>query len=216
MMAQLCQRLVPGARIASFGYPDIIGDVTRYIGDKAVTYRPDSEAICKRHGLKQHPIPDAHSFFEALGAKLDVFDIVKERGCEIPIDLNEPVCGDYRDYDYALDVGTAEHCFNIAQAMINMADMVKKDGLIFHENPFNWPNHGFYNLNPTFFTDFYEHNGFEIVECFLSGTGWLANPPRTKRFKFAEREATIFTVAKRCEIKPFKWPTQTKYKQLLG
>src|SRR4051812_811953 len=91
MMAELCKRLKPDTKIASFGYPDIIGDADSVLGGKKVDYRADSHAICKRHGLEQHLIPDADSFFKAFGASLDVFDIVNERGCEIRLDLNDPI-----------------------------------------------------------------------------------------------------------------------------
>jgi len=216
MMSQLCQRLKLGDRIASFGYPDIIGDITQYTS-RTPAYRPESHAICKRHRLAEHLIPDAHSFFEIMGAKLDVYDIVKERGCEILCDLNEKYQSHAWNYDFVLDVGTAEHCFNIGQAITNMAETVKVGGFILHENPFNWGNHGFYNLNPTFFTDFYEQNGFKVLECVVVGEDWIARPPRAKRFRLKrDSEATIFTISERVELVGFKWPTQDKYKKLLG
>ena len=139
--------LKTGRRVASMGYPDIIAPmelVEKIMGDEfpKLTYRQDSEAICKRHGIAQREIPDAHSFFKAMGCALDVYDIVKERGCEILCDLNHPIVP-RGTYDIVLDVGTAEHCFNIGQAIVNMADIVRKDGYIIHVNPFNCGNHGF-------------------------------------------------------------------------
>jgi hypothetical protein len=205
-------RLVkPGMRVASMGYPDVIAEIDL----KGLEYREDSEAICKRHGLKQRPIPDAHSFFKLMGAELDVYDIVKERGCEIILDLNERGIPAHQ-YDIVLDVGTAEHCFNIGQALINMGSMVKEGGYIIHENPSNWGNHGFYNLNPTLFYDFYTDNGFEVEELKLvTRDGCEAKPPPTQRFKFSPEELNIFCLARRVMVQSFIYPTQTKYKQLL-
>lgn len=200
-------------RIASLGYPDIIADVGAMPG---LIYRDDSEAICKRHGLANTQIPDAHSFLGLLGCELHVYDIVRERGCEILCDLNERLDPKLKAYNYdiVLDVGTVEHCFNIAQAMVNMAGMVKMGGYIIHENPFSMGNHGFYNLNPTFFTDFYEANGFELEQCFLtSRNGDFAEAPRTKRFKWEGQELNVFALARRTAMQPFVWPCQTKYKQ---
>lgn len=202
-------------RVASLGYPDIIAHIDDLPG---LTYRADSEAICKRHGLVQRPIPDAHSFFELLGCKLDVFDIVQERGCEILCDLNSPLDPALKAYNYdiVLDVGTAEHCINIWQAMVSMAGMVKQGGYIIHENPFNWGNHGFYNLNPTLFADFYESNGFKVLECKLvNRNGDYCEVPHTKRFKFVGKEMNVFALAQRVAMKPFTFPVQSKYAGLI-
>ena len=201
-----------GMRIASLGYPDIIAEIPESPG---LAYRQDSKAICKRHGMEYRPIPDAHSFFGAYGCKLDVYDIVKERGCEIILDLNERVDPILRafNYDIVLDVGTLEHVFHIGQAIKNMADMVKAGGYIIHENPFNCGNHGFYNLNPTFYADFYEANGFEIIELSLANrNGMKAPAPRGARFRFTEAEVNTFCIAKRVSMQSFVWPVQSKYK----
>ena len=208
--------LKSGRRVASMGYPDIIAPmemVEKVMGDEfpKLTYRPDSEAICKRHGIAKRDIPDAHSFFKAMGCALDVYDIVKERGCEILCDLNHPIVS-RGSYDIVLDVGTAEHCFNIGQAIVNMADMVRKDGYIIHENPFNCGNHGFYNLNPTWYHDFYTTNGFDLLACALVDRhGASARVSYTKRFKFTEVEVNTFAMAQRKTIKTLAFPMQTKY-----
>jgi len=210
--------LQPGVRVASFGYPDIITPLElleQDLGDKfpKLQYREDSRKICLRHSIKERQIPDAHSFFELMGAKLDVYDIVQERGCEIICDLNEQQNWS-EPYDVVLDVGTAEHCFNIAQAIMNMASLVKSGGFILHENPFNWGNHGFYNLNPTWYADFYNANGFKILECLLmtrDGRGCAVS--HTKRFTFVAEECNVFVSAQRvdAEQRSYVMPTQTKY-----
>jgi len=207
--------LKTGTKIASLGYPDIIAQVPEVAG---LRYREDSEAICNRHGLPFHPIPDAHSFFELHGCSLRVYDIVRERGCEVILDLNgriDPILKAW-GYDIVLDVGTLEHCFNIGQAVINMAGMVKHGGYIIHENPFNWGNHGFYGLQPTFYADFYRANGFEIVElCLTTRGGAKASIPHGKRFRFTEEEVNTFCIAKRVAMQPFVYPTQFKYAKLI-
>jgi SAM-dependent methyltransferase len=159
-------------------------------------------------------VPDAESLFELFGVSLDVYDIVKERGSEIVLDLNEPYPENSQEqYDYVLDVGTLEHCFNVAQAGKNMAGLLRVGGIILHENPFNWGNHGFYGLNPTWYHDFYTDNGFEILEIALLPRGCEPlTPPQTKRFGFTEVEANLLAIARRVEVKPFVWPVQTKYR----
>lgn len=217
MLSELLHRLKPGDSIASMGYPDIIPspELLELLADRDIQYRVDSAAICRRHGLKPQPIPDAESVFESLGASLDVYDIVNERGCEIVLDLNYPYPANSRgQYDLVLDVGTLEHCFNVAQALQNVAAMVKVGGYVLHENPFNCGNHGFYGFCPTWFYDFYTDNGFEIEDQRLvNRQGAWVNAPRTKRFQFTEGEANVFTIAKRLEARDFVFPVQTKYRK---
>mgnify|MGYP001600700455 FL=1 len=210
--------LKPGMRVCSFGYPDIIAPlpmIEKLLGNQypLLEARADSDIICKRHGLTYHPIPDAHSLFTLLDCQLDVWDIMQERGCEILCDLNEPMHL-HNDYDIVLDVGTVEHCFNIAQAVMNMAGMVKEGGYIIHENPHSgWGNHGFYSLQPTFFHDFYSTNGFEIIECLLvARNGDRISVPLTQRFNRADPvDANIFCMAQRNTIQSFVYPQQSKY-----
>ena len=142
-----------------------------------------------------------------------MYDIVRERGCEILVDLNHEArlpC----TYDLVVDVGTLEHCFNVAQAAINMASCVKRGGFIIHENAFNWGNHGFYGLNPTWYEDFYSQNGFEIVTCKLVGRdGRSTDVSSTKHFRFLEAEVSVFAVAQRVETKEWEFPMQSKCKR---
>lgn len=218
MMIKVCRFLKEGDRVAAMGYPDIIGTETQIeeiLKGREVAYRPDSEAICKRHGLAQRKIPDAESFFHSLGARLDVFDIIKERGTEILCDLNKPFV-EKESYEMVLDVGTLEHCFNVGQAMMNMAGLLKKGGMIFHQNPFNLGNHGFYGFNPTFYQDFYEQNGFSVLDNRLVNKLMSLKVPATGRFVYEQKEAGTFCIARREEVKEFVFPTQTKYKQKLG
>lgn len=229
MTAALLGVLQPGMRIASWGYPDMIapeGLIRALAGEHyaGIVYRSDSDTICARHGLKPRLIPDAEAFFTLLGCEFDVFDIVQERGCEIICDLNkpllarsfkEPVIEEY-GYDVVLDVGTAEHCFNIGQALMNMASIVKRGGVVIHENPFNCGNHGFYSLNPTLYADFYAQNGFEVEQCGLrTKDGRGAEVPRTKRFMFTVEEVNVFAVARRVTEQRFVFPVQSKYAKLI-
>ena len=224
MLLKVSHKINEGSRVASMGYPDILASskvVEQILGSKAykVEYRKDSEAICKRHGMNQHLVPDAASLFKLMGAQLDVFDVINERGCEIIADMNYPLAEQHlQQYDVVMDVGTLEHCFNIAQAGMNMAGLLRENGCIFHENPFNWGNHGFYGLNPTWYYDFYTQNGFELEDCRLLPRegGSIDNLPFTERFSFVKGEANLYAVAKRKEIATLRYPVQTKYKRSLG
>jgi hypothetical protein len=217
----LMKILKPGMKVASFGYPDIIvpiGLIKDLIGEnyKHLVYRKDSDKICERHKLSLRPIPDAKSVFQCRDCELDVYDIVEERGCEILCDLNYPFIP-RETYDVVLDVGTIEHCFNISQAAYNMAGMVKIGGYILHENPFNWGSHGFYNLTPTWYSDFYESNGFKRIYLMLaSPDGKFQKVPFTGRFIYDGliKEVNCFAMFQRAEKKDFVFPVQTKYKEM--
>ena len=220
LVHSLCSRLKPGTRIASMGYPDIIAprkELEKILGSRIYSLKENknSEEIGKWHGVRQE-IPDAHSFFELQGATLDVFDTVKHRGCEIVADLNFPIT-QAEEYDFVLDIGTMEHCFNIGQAAMNMAGLLKSGGIILHENPFNWGNHGFYNINPTWYVDFYGQTGFDLLDlqmivrnCKMDGTN-VGNISKTKRFAYMQSEANMVAIARRTVVQEIIFPVQSKY-----
>lgn len=210
--------LKDGMKIASMGYPDIVASesaVERWLDGRKCEYRDDAAKICKWHGMPIQRIPEAKSFFEAFGVTLDVFDLYQTRGDEILCDLNEPIDNSMQGkYDFVLDVGTLEHCFNIAQAARNMAGLLNKGGIILHSNPFSMGNHGFYGLNPTWFHDFYNQDGLELIWCFLmeKGSNQAIQVPMTKRFDCqTDKELNIFAAARRTEIQTILYPQQTKY-----
>ena len=93
--------------------------------------------------------------------------------------------------------------------------MVAAGGCVFHGNPMNMFNHGFYNLNPTWYQDFYAANGFSVQ--LLEG---VVNPvkqpgrfdvPRTARFGGVPPESSLYVLARRVADMPVRWPTQSKY-----
>jgi hypothetical protein len=209
--------------VLSLGYPDILAppDQLAALFDpellSALRIRDDSSQIARWHRLPEStPIVDAEHFLALLGYDLEVLDLVQARGGERVHDLNEPVPSElYRRYALVVDPGTLEHCFNIAQAAKNLAEMVAPGGCVFHGNPLNMFNHGFYNLNPTWYHDFYAANGFTVK--ILQG---VANPtrqltrfevPLTERFGGVPAESSLYVLARRDTDQPVRWPTQTKY-----
>lgn len=142
-------------RIMSLGYPDIlvhpdrVRKIFEFPDSQAFEFHPDSQAIAKWHGVSTvtEKVVESRALFSLLGFQLDVLDIVKARGDEIIVDLNEPCSQEFSEiYDLVIDTGTLEHCFNVGQAMKNVASMVKKGGFIFQNTPLNWFNHGFLQL----------------------------------------------------------------------
>jgi hypothetical protein len=225
-LASLPAANCPSRRILSLGYPDILaspaslenifgGEIMSKVGSRA-----DSAQILRWHnaGSVTNNVAEATALFAALGFELDVLDLVQARGGEILQDLNEPIPASMHErYAAVIDAGTLEHCFNIAQAATNVASAVALGGFVMHGNPLNMYNHGFYNLNPTWYHDFYAANGFtvESVQIVLDG---VSNAPRVApapafgRFRSIPDNATLLVIARRKAVAPLKWPVQTKYR----
>lgn len=151
-------------KILSLGYPTFHPtprDVARLYGQpfiKKLSYDQDNKI-------------DSYSFFRALGHELISIDFIRRTGTEIHVDLNYPIEQKYfAQFDFIIDPGTIEHCFNIAQVMENLINFVKVGGYIYHCVPMLMINHGYYNFSPRFFKEYYELNGFEIIK--LKGLNW--------------------------------------------
>ena len=109
-------------------------------------------------------------FFTHLGfVDVAAMDYSDHDGAAIIHDLNQPAPEAlWSRFDFILDGGTLEHCFNVANFMNSMARMVKPGGTILHINPVQgFCNHGFFNFQPTFYFSFYHANGFKAVDCFF-------------------------------------------------
>jgi hypothetical protein len=155
-------------------------------------------------------------------------DFQKYQGDEVLLDLNYPVPTEYIEkFDSVLDIGTSEHVFNYPQALINCHLMTKVGGVIYHVVPLNWPNHGFYNLSPTIFYDFYSDNKAELIECSgyftdsstsVAKTVVIREIPAWKRFNVAAvngREILLCIQARKngsVNIGEFVYPIQRKYR----
>jgi hypothetical protein len=223
ILRELNKSPASGRRILSLGYPDILvppETIAQFFGSEIagkIQFHSDSESIARWHNISQMTsrIVESKHFFSLLGYELDIVDIVKARGDEIVLNLNEPCPNDmHARYALVMDGGTIEHCFNIGQAMKNLASMVAKGGYIYQSNPLNSFNHGFFNLNPTFYFDFYQKNGF-VVELFKV----VSNPhnpqifdvPPFDRFKGPPEGSANLLVVRREEIVDLIYPIQTKY-----
>jgi hypothetical protein len=158
-------------KLLSLGYPDLLltaADLAVY-GLRDLPIVADSDKIAAWHSWSG-PIFDTVAVLAALGIDLTAIDIKQSRGVENIVDLNLPLHdAAVRCYiqllgafDIILDPGTLEHCFNIGQAFLNVAAMVAPGGTIIHTNPLSCKNHGFYDLSPTLYADFYGQNGFTI------------------------------------------------------
>jgi hypothetical protein len=194
-------------RILSLGYPDLLMTVEE--AERLCGRRLQRRNDCGRwHGLS-HALPDSVEFFAAFGATLDCVDIRASRGVERIVDLNAPA--DLGTYDLVLDAGTIEHCANIWQAFVNATNAVKVGGYIFHTPPMTMINHGFYNLNPTFFHDAYGQNGWNLhLLCGSTRDEQRFDVPAVARAS-APPESSLYCLASRTKEGELRCPMQAKY-----
>lgn len=202
----------------SAGYPDLLIHLDDIPSSEQLSLkpRPDSEELQGYHGF-DHPIYDSVDVFDWLGLKLDVIDREKRQGSEIVLDLNDGIDFDspfhpWQDYtqryDLVIDPGTSEHCFNIAQAANNLADAVKLGGHIAQAIPMAMFNHGYYNLNPIWFQDFYTQNGFIIKRLLMRWDKGIEQAP-LMRVRNIPDGAVILCLAQRVKVQPFVYPQQS-------
>lgn len=205
-----------GARVLSLAYPDLLlskADVQEMFGYTPQRFTNRNIA----HGLKD-PLPETADVFRSVCAFFECVDVARLTEIERIVDLNYPAA--LGEFDLVIDPGTTEHCFNIGQALMNAANAVVPGGRIMHLSPMTMVNHGFYNLCPTLFKDFYEQNGW-TVEClkahvrkgddhYLGDIGDKA----AARLRF-DPEYGLCVLAHRTSSAPLKFPVQRKYAEML-
>ena len=226
-------------RIICLGYQEILLPdiyIRHKFGEKAfdtLYNRPSQETIIK---FFQKPnvsrVPTTDSFFRLFGnVTCDSLDYQKHEGSEIIVDMNFELPGHLREkYDICIDSGTCEHIFNIGQAFTNCAELVKVGGSVFHTNPINFINHGFYNLCPILYPDFYENNGFKTIH--LKGVAYNQKQRLTTDLKEMFQEFSVFDLPadrsiqiksdirinvlyvaqKKQQVDSYTYPVQSKYR----
>lgn len=202
--------------LLSLGYPDLLvnEEGLSFAGVSLDTVRlADDHAAIARWHKWQGKIYETTAVFRQLGISPRYLDIRASRGVEDILDLNQRI-DVARQYDIVLDPGTLEHCFNIGQAFSNVFRLAKPGGYIVHGNPCTMINHGFYNLSPTAYKDFYEQNGARLIKLFgVTGPAQerkMAVLDPVARMILPPETSSLVVVQKLDEREPV-WPTQSKY-----
>lgn len=102
-----------------------------------------------------------------------VLDLDGYEGADHLFDLNEAECpSNLRSrFDLIVDGGSLEHCFNLPNALKSLNSMLRNNGIIFHTNPANrMLDHGFFQISPTLYSDYYQASGFDLLYGGLSAT----------------------------------------------
>lgn len=211
-------------QVLSLGYPDILVDREHWPED--VEIRADSHDVCRYHGREFDEIPESYDFLRKLGWELTVTDFKELRGESqlgqfFPTDLNDYSVENGREgrFDLVIDCGTMEHIMNLVSCIVFINRMCKVGGYIFHANPMQQQNHGFWSFSPTFYNDLYVPvNGCEVVAQVALSTDdqeTVVNVPQTGRFRI-EGEWNILTLVKKLADAQICAQIQTKYKKMLA
>lgn len=146
------------------------GDVARLISDEAIRAELlDNCYACKARLAGEQPELGAlwelsRIFFKAL-LDFGKYTAIDLGGSEAALkqDLNQPVELDCQ-YDLVLDLGTAEHVFNVYQFFKTVHELTTPGGIMVHVLPFQgWVDHGFFNFHPTFYFDLAAANYYQII-----------------------------------------------------
>jgi len=223
------QRLDPKDRpwrFLSLSYQDILvtpGELESVFGIsmKGVPTLPDSDRIIRWHKAdpKLPGVPDFHEVMRRVGFEVTSLDLGVFRGVEEIADQNHPIePRHWKKYHVVLD-NVAAHCFNVPQALENVANAVTLGGLALHITPLAMVNQGYYSISPCLFHDFYRVNGFEMLQhtgTTISRGGARAEPLKIdplRRMKTFHPDTIQFVMARKTEyVTQIRWPTQEKFK----
>ncbi|MBC7542850.1 MAG: hypothetical protein H7338_08975 [Candidatus Sericytochromatia bacterium] len=224
LILSLITRVRAGTRPVSMvflGYPDIILNPEQLAGilgpdvARAARPHPDSVAILRAHSCPTDQgliVWDADHLFGLIGTRLTSFDWQETRRTETIHDLNQPLPEAlHGSFDLVFDNSTVHCCFNVSQALINAASLVRVGGMVFHTSPLNQLNVGYYALTPTLIGDFYEQNGFVLHMLHMGGgPSGSVQLPRYDMFH-APPNAYMGVVARRVASQPLGIPKMQKY-----
>jgi len=100
---------------------------------------------------------------------VDSLDNSSYEGASIIHNMNNPIPGDFKQYDYILDAGTIEHIFNTPQVCENIINLLNIDGIFVSITPNNnLSGHGIYQFSPEFYLSaFSKKYGMEVQELYI-------------------------------------------------
>ncbi|MBU7583450.1 MAG: hypothetical protein KAF91_11170 [Nostoc sp. TH1S01] len=204
LLSSLCDRkLLPiQGKVLEFGAQDISAD-TKAIADHA-----------RRCGVKHYSvtIDSAPALYDLFGlCEYTCIDATSELGA-LAYDLNTNLLTTYGfadQFDLVTDLGTFEHCFDIASAFCNAHEVCKIGGLMIHALPSNCnANHGYYAIQPRMIADLAAANGYDIIDFAFT----VDYSPTLYRFDLAnyqaydDRDLMIYTVLQKNTEAGFRLP----------
>ncbi|WP_152929610.1 MULTISPECIES: hypothetical protein [Serratia] len=113
---------------------------------------------------------DKAVFSSIFGVFPKVMDITDEPYVDFKQDLNYKIDSGYaQKFSLILDAGTLEHIFDVFTALNNIDAMLKEEGFVVHITPAHgFLDHGYYQISPQLYYDFYSSRGYQIQHCYLA------------------------------------------------
>jgi len=131
----------------------------------------------------------------------------RETECEALTILNGAEVSDKwkkRYYDFVVDAGFLEHQFDISTQLLKTAEAVRVGGVIFHLSPISMVNWGYWNISPKMFKEFYDANGWELLEAFAVKKDHFIDLPLDRASTASE--VSMHVVARRTNTKQLRMP----------
>ncbi len=133
------------------------------------------------------------------------------------LDLNQPHdLG--KKFDCIINIGTAEHVFNVYQVFKSIHEWIKQDGIVIHCLPmYGEVDHGFYNFHPTFFWDLLFANKYQNIILAKGTTKKIigySNRESCKRDILSQDKTKVYgmwSIYKKILNEDFKIPRQGVY-----
>ena len=115
---------------------------------------------------------NSENLFKHFGYEsFSVLDVYEHEKVDIVWNLNnyENLPKNYiNHFSLVIDPGTLQHIFDIRSCLNCIKKLVKQDGYVYHVSPGNnYLDHGFYQISPTLFQDYYTENGFTPISLSL-------------------------------------------------
>lgn len=204
-IVQVLQKIKP-KKLLTLGYPDVILPETPFL-----TPHPQEEEKRLMHNTSLR-VYDFSSLAKHLGFEYTSVDFKAWRGEEKLKNLDYPC--KLGSYDFILDPGTLEHCFNIAQAFKNVHNALQVDGHVLHYSVLNFPNHGFYCISPVLYHDLYALNKYKLMGMWVEDNGKVSSMNEKYYmypFMFNGKPPSVCILAQKKHKGPLKIPFQSKY-----
>ena len=201
---------------------ELLSDANRFVSD------PDRRAAIAKRINELAARRDADVRIEAARTFLDLFfspryvqTIDVDGGPDVlRHDLNQPLVLDRR-FDVVVHHGAAAHVFDPAQVFRTIHDWTLPRGLMIHQVPFTGGiDRGFYNFQPTLFSDLALANGYDVLGMFIvDPVGCKFSQVKTREavYEFARAKKiaanALLFAALRTDVveRPFRVPMQGYY-----
>lgn len=155
--------------------PDHILSETQVTQDQKTRYGKDTTFISD------------NVFFGLLGIKdLLAMDVSSYEDADILHNLNEPIPETlYGQFDFIIDGGTFDHCFDVRTAFENVVRMLKPNGRIFHWNAAsNFTGAAYLSFGPDIFYDYYILNQFADCKVYVAEVDRLSQSELWNLYEF--------------------------------